>query len=52
MKKGSFTLEKGTSSGRPRETRTPGNISRVRELIEENPRSSTYEVAAELSLPQ
>ena len=52
MKKGSFTVEKGTSSGRPRETRTPENISRVRELIEENPRLSTYEVAAELSLPQ
>ena len=52
MKKGSFTLEKRTSSGRPRETRTPENISRVRELIEENPRLSTYEVAAELSLPQ
>ena len=32
MKKGSFTLEKGTSSGRPKETRTPENISRVREL--------------------
>ena len=52
MKKGSFTLEKGTSSGRPRETRTPENISRVRELIEENLRLSTYKVAAELSLPQ
>ena len=52
MKKGSFTLVKGTSSGRPRETRTPKNISRVQELIEENPRLRTCEVAAELSLPQ
>ena len=51
MKKGSFTLVKGTSSGRPRETRTPKNISRVQELIEENPRLRTCEVAAELSLP-
>ena len=50
MEKGSFTLEKGTSSGRPMETRTPETISRVRELMEENPRLSTYEVAAELSL--
>ena len=42
LEKGSFTLEKGTSSGRPRETRTPENISRVQELIEENPRLSAY----------
>ena len=52
MEMGGFTLEKGTSSGRPRETRTPENISRVRELIGENPRLRTEEVAAELSLPQ
>ena len=52
MEKGSFTLEKRTSSGRPRETRTSENISRVRELIDQNPRLSTYEVSAELSLPQ
>ena len=35
--KGSFTLEKGTSSGRPRETRTPENISSGGSLIEEIP---------------
>ena len=52
MKKGSFALVKVTSSGRPRETRTLENISRVQELIEENLRLSTYEVAAVLSLPQ
>ena len=52
MKKGSFALVKGTSSGRPRETRTLENISRVQELIEENLCLSTYEVAAVLSLPQ
>ena len=52
MEIGGLTFETGTSSGRPRETRTPENNSRVRELIEENPRLSTYEVATELSLPQ
>ena len=38
---GTFTLEKGVSSGRPLETRTPKNIARVKELIEQNPRMST-----------
>ena len=44
MKKGSFTLEKGTSSGLTRETRTPENISRVWELIEENPAFSATDI--------
>ena len=52
MEKGSFTLEKGTLSRWPRETRSPENVSRVRELIEENPRLRTYKKAAKLSLPQ
>ena len=51
IQSGTFTLEKGVSSGRPLETRTPENIARVKELIEQNPRISTREAAAELSLP-
>ena len=39
MKRDNFTLQKGVSSGRPRETRTPEIIARVDNLITVNPRS-------------
>ena len=52
FKKGSFALEKKTSPGRPRETRTPETIATVKRLIEDNPRMTTRQVAAEVSLPQ
>ena len=44
-----FTLEKGVSSGRPLETRTPENIACVKEVIEQNPRMSTRKAAVDLS---
>ena len=44
IQSGTFTLEKGVSSGRPLETRTPENIARVKELIEQNPRISTQKL--------
>ena len=49
---GSFCLEKRTSPGRPRETRTAeDNIARVKELIERNPRMSNRKLAADISVP-
>ena len=51
IQSGTFTLEKGISSGRSLETMTPENIACVKELIEQNPRMSTREPAADLSLP-
>ena len=50
---GTFTLEKGVSSGRPLETGTPEKIACVKELIEfeQIPQMSTREAAADLSLP-
>ncbi|QQP49304.1 Transposase, partial [Caligus rogercresseyi] len=45
--KGVFALEKKTRPGRPRETRTEENVSRVKRLVEDNPR----QFAAEVSLP-
>ena len=41
----------GVSSGRPLETRTPVNIACVKELIEQNPRRSTWEASADPFLP-
>ncbi|QQP38159.1 Hypothetical protein FKW44_018660, partial [Caligus rogercresseyi] len=38
---GSFAPEKNTSSGRPRETRTPETIAAVKRLIEDIPRMVT-----------
>eukprot|EP00096_Caligus_rogercresseyi_P005204 TRINITY_DN2022_c0_g2_i2.p1 TRINITY_DN2022_c0_g2~~TRINITY_DN2022_c0_g2_i2.p1 ORF type:complete len:122 (+),score=11.94 TRINITY_DN2022_c0_g2_i2:175-540(+) len=49
---GTFALYKNTSSGRPRETRTPELIAAVKRLIEDNPRMTTRQIAAEFSLPQ
>ena len=51
IQSGIFTLEKGVSSGRPLETRIPENIACVKELIEQKPRMSTREAAADLFLP-
>ena len=48
---GTFTLEKRTSSGRLRETRTTENIAAVERLVANNPRMTTRQVAAEVSLP-
>ena len=50
--RGSFALEKKTRPGRPRETRTEENIAAVKRLIDDNPRMTTRQVAAEVSLPQ
>ena len=52
IQRGTFSLEKRTSSGRPRETRTEDTIARVRELVTKNPRFSTRQIAAESSLAQ
>ncbi|QQP36062.1 Transposase [Caligus rogercresseyi] len=49
--KGVFALEKKTRPGRPRETRTEENVTRVKRLVEDNPRMTTRQVAAEVSLP-
>ncbi|QQP52508.1 Uncharacterized protein FKW44_004682 [Caligus rogercresseyi] len=49
--KGVFALEKKTRPGRPRETRTEENVARVKRLVEDNPRMTTRQVAAEVSLP-
>ncbi|QQP37615.1 Uncharacterized protein FKW44_017937 [Caligus rogercresseyi] len=49
--KGVFALEKKTRPGRPRETRTEENVARVKHLVEDNPRMTTRQVAAEMSLP-
>ncbi|QQP53423.1 Uncharacterized protein FKW44_005904 [Caligus rogercresseyi] len=47
--KGVFALEKKTRPGRPRETRTEENVARVKRLVEDNPRMTTRQVAAEAS---
>ncbi|QQP35136.1 Transposase [Caligus rogercresseyi] len=49
--KGVFALEKKNRPGRPRETRTEENVARVKRLVEDNPRMTTRQVAAEVSLP-
>ncbi|QQP37687.1 Transposase, partial [Caligus rogercresseyi] len=49
--KGDFTLEKKTRPGRPLESRTEENVARVKRLVEDNPRMTTRQVAAEVSLP-
>ncbi|QQP52257.1 Uncharacterized protein FKW44_004354 [Caligus rogercresseyi] len=49
--KGVFALEKKTRPGRPRETRTKKNGARGKRLVEDNPRMTTQQVAAEVSLP-
>ncbi|QQP54102.1 Uncharacterized protein FKW44_006818 [Caligus rogercresseyi] len=49
--KGVFALEKKTRPGRPRETRTEENGAHVKHLVEDNPRMTTRQVAAEVSLP-
>ncbi|QQP50108.1 Transposase [Caligus rogercresseyi] len=49
--KGVFALEKKTRPGRPRETRTEENVARVKRLVEDNPRMTTRQVDAEVSLP-
>ncbi|QQP57316.1 Transposase, partial [Caligus rogercresseyi] len=49
--KGVFALEKKTRPGRPRETKTEENVARVKRLVEDNPRMTTRQVAAEVSLP-
>ncbi|QQP51041.1 Uncharacterized protein FKW44_012247 [Caligus rogercresseyi] len=46
-----FALEKKTRPGRSRETRTEENVARVKRLVEDNPRTTTRQVAAEVSLP-
>ena len=51
IQSGTFTLEKGVSSGRSLETMTPEAIACVKELIIQNPRMSTWEPTADLSLP-
>ncbi|QQP57813.1 Transposase [Caligus rogercresseyi] len=48
--KGVFALEKKTRPGRPRETRTEENVARVKRLVEDNPRMTTRQVAAEVVL--
>ncbi|QQP53537.1 Transposase [Caligus rogercresseyi] len=48
--KGVFALEKKTRPGRPRETRTEENVARVKRLVDDNPRMTTRQVAAELSV--
>ncbi|QQP42094.1 Transposase, partial [Caligus rogercresseyi] len=48
--KGAISLEKKTRPGRPRETRTEENVTRVKCLVEDNPRLTTRQVAAEVSL--
>ncbi|QQP40623.1 Uncharacterized protein FKW44_014734 [Caligus rogercresseyi] len=49
--KGVFALEKKTRPGSPRETRTEENVARVKRLVEDNPRMTTRQVAAEVYLP-
>ena len=51
IKDGTFTSQKRTSSGRPRETRTPENFDTVKLLVDNNPRITTLQVSAEVSLP-
>ncbi|QQP54710.1 Transposase [Caligus rogercresseyi] len=48
--KGVLALEKKTRPGRPRETRTEENVARVKRLVEDNPRMTTRQVTAEVSL--
>ena len=48
---GTFTLEKRTSSGQPRETRTTENIAAVERLVANNPRMTPRQVTVEVSLP-
>ncbi|QQP57529.1 Uncharacterized protein FKW44_002547 [Caligus rogercresseyi] len=40
-----------TERRRPRETRTEENVARVKRLVEDNPRMTTRQVAADVSLP-
>ncbi|QQP53852.1 Transposase [Caligus rogercresseyi] len=49
--RGVFAMEKKTRPVRPRETRSEENVARVEHLVEDNPRMTTRQVAAELSLP-
>ncbi|QQP40757.1 Transposase, partial [Caligus rogercresseyi] len=49
--KGVFALEKKNRPGRPRETKTEENVARVKRLVEDNPRMTTRQVAAKVSLP-
>ena len=51
-KDGSFKLEKKVSSGRPRSSRSPKLIEEVNKLITEDPRLSTYQLAALLRINQ
>ena len=51
-KDGSFKLEKKVSSGRPRSSGSPKLIEEVNKLITEDPRLSTYQLAALLRINQ
>ena len=52
IKKGTFTLDKNVSTGRPRSLRTSGLIREVEDLTEKDPRMSTWELAELLHVDQ
>ena len=52
IKKGTFTLDKNVSTGRPRSLRTSGLIREVEDLTEKDPRMSKWELAELLHVDQ
>ena len=52
IKDGSFTLEKGISSGRPRSVRTVDMVNKVQILITKDSRLSRYDIAMSLGISQ
>ena len=52
IKAGTFTLEKGVSSGRPRGTRTSELVNKVDDLLANDPRMSTWDLAELLNIDQ
>ena len=52
IKRGTFTLDKNVSTGRPRSLRTSGLIREVEDLTENDPRMSTWKLAELLHVDQ
>ena len=51
IKNGCFELSKGKTTGRPRTTRTPALVARVKDSVEKNPRQSVRTIAYEMGVP-
>ncbi len=52
IKAATFTLEKGATSGRPRGTRTPDLVRKVDDMLSNDPRLSTWDLAELLDVDQ